>query len=1338
MKITKVEKTRIAVSRRNSSEDRRAILYPTPNKEQIHKSVSKKVEERVRQANKLYSVFFKSDTPLDLERHFCEIVKLAVKSRNSVDFLGKAKMYTGYTDQKSGRERSIYRFTYGPAGKNLRKVMELHVRERMADAWQEVAYRKAAVEILLCICDKDYKNQIARVDSAVASDFIKICQTCNRPYIQKNTSDLERIFTEIIKKMEKEAPADSEKRIAWLANLTEVSWKVKGQDVKQSLSGFSYPDATKDRMKAILVRMRKSLKRGTNAEIAALLLQGIAKGDLTSAINALCADASTKKNLVKFLEAVDADYRKTPVLKAIRNHDVKVQLHNDVMDLSSLNIDKMSGKKKYKAVISKTLERYAASPESGAETLTEIKGVLFDYFMWKDEEAKVEFLNPEKLWKIPNRTEEFFDNRFVPVDPKMNDKIEAIEDLASIWRQERVKNSAIQARINYVNCGKYQQLVKDEADEFRICWISYAKDFVEKNYVAKQRKLTQEDCFSTRMLLECWKDVIRYICGKYIDLGKAVYHFAMPENMDPKDHVTYGVLGEKYREGISSFDYEAIKAEENIQRDIANAVVAAVHTFSSSVIDSDRQQELLQAGNKALEDILFLKEDELSECLKDHNDIVKNLLRYYGGQSTVRNIDFDGAKLAKEILMQLKAIRNENFHFTQGKTVDVETESKFTQLLWENEIAVYKQAIKEKYYSNNVAMFYKTADIQKLVEILYRDNESAEAQIPAFRTIWKKKDLPEYISGINLPWAKTEAVHVIYEGALYFLLKEIYYRDFIKSEKAKEFFFAAIEQNAKKTAADSDADRFNKDKKALANAGKNFKEYVDGLQMRNASLGVICQFIQSEYNQQNRGKQEMEIYKHFKMLLPVCMRQAFQVYIEQKYAFLKQPIQLPPTTESYLDETPVECMAVNMELGRWFTFAHFIHPRQLNFIVGNFKDYIQYREDVLRRAEYAGQFVDKEEKNREKELVEQSINKAKHILEVLEFVRNISGRVSNEFTDYYSDQSEYQNYMAKYFDADVNLNEYDLYGDAKNNKVLRNVELARMFAGENLSLGTYPKIRAAEIQKYYAEKDAVAQIQARGICKSRDEQERVVAFQKLKARITLGEVTDLCSLVNDLMGKLVSLAYLRERDEMYLFLGFYYMALRNKVGWSEEVLDELVTGKYDVDGGLVLYQTIALFDFGTPLLYQNSKGKWEDITGVKWERFIRNHKESYESIIPLFEISKYAGIAREIRNYVDHSKYYVNGDKSLLELYGKYYTHMFGYSTKLRKSVLVNLTNILEKYGIETEVQFDGTTIQLNKHKTKSIDYTYKYEDKNIKTINLPAKSKEYVQTVCQMLETSK
>ncbi len=964
--------------------------------------------------------------------------------------------------------------------------------------------------------------------------------------------------------------------------------------------------------------------------------------------------------------------------------------------------------------------------------------------------------------------------------------------------------------------------MKEEKDEFRKYWITYAKDYVEKNYIDKKRRLKREDCYSTSMLLGCWKDVLRFLCGKYMDIGKAVYHFAMPSEMSEKAGLEYGSLQEKYRDGISSFAYESIKAEENLQRDIANAVVAAAAAFSRSAMD----REEMMAGEKT-EDPMFINEN-LEHYMKEEEIVKKMLLRFYGGASTIeanKQMELKGIPLAKEVLSHIKAIRNENFHFTDGKKVMLGTT--YTKMLWEHERAAYQQMVKEKYYFNNATRFYPENEIRKLVVKLYSENGLGEAQIPSFRTIWKRKELPEYIKEQRtkkkkenekkscsfqevITWNKNDERHTIFQGALYFLLKEIYYRDFILSENKKEkntvsnsdkkkksageLFFEAVEDYATESKAESDADKRDKDKRNIANAGRNFKIYVFELKEKyengELTFGNICQLIQAEYNQQNGSGQEEEIYKHFKMLLPICMQKAFQKYIDENYAFLKAPKEQKVDTVTYLDEVTIDCMDMDEEQAHWFTFAHFIHPKQLNFLVGNFKDYIQYKQDVLRRSIYAGQLQDEKEREAENKIVEQSVAKAWNILKVLEFVRHVSGKVSNEYQDYYEDKEAYARYLSQYIEFERKESKtvfeslkyfcqntlkdgqvIDIYADEINPKVLRNIELARMYAGGDLALPKYPKITKEEIVQYYNNKKKVAQIQANGMCTSSKDQKKVVEFQQLKGRITLNEVTDLFSLVNDLLGQLVSLSYLWERDEMYLFLGFYYMALRNEDGWNGEVLNQLETEKYKVKQGLVLYQTISLFDFGTKLLCKKEE-KWCEQTGYKWKYFIENHKDSCSCVLRLFQVANQEDEVRDLRNYVDHSKYYLRQDKSILELYSAYYTKMFAYSNKLRKSVLFNLESMLEKYFMDGKLKFkDRETVVFDKEKTESQKFTYKYKQEKkeenkgkeqirysgfeqfkkqekekeqkenekkqeiIKTIQIEAKSKRFVDGMMALLE---
>ncbi len=108
----------------------------------------------------------------------------------------------------------------------------------------------------------------------------------------------------------------------------------------------------------------------------------------------------------------------------------------------------------------------------------------------------------------------------------------------------------------------------------------------------------------------------------------------------------------------------------------------------------------------------------------------------------------------------------------------------------------------------------------------------------------------------------------------------------------------------------------------------------------------------------------------------------------------------------------------------------------------------------------------------------------------------------------------------------------DLYADTENPKVLRNIELTRMYAGSNVKIPEYEKITEDEIKMYYEEKNSVALILSRGLCRNEKEQKKVIEFNWKKKRLTLNEITDVFSLVNDLLGKMISFSYLRERSNV--------------------------------------------------------------------------------------------------------------------------------------------------------------------------------------------------------------
>ena len=1381
MKLTKVHKKRIAVSREKKVSGR-TVMYknPTENQREMPISVKEEVSKRVDEANKLYQVFFKADVPRTLRGHFEEISKLAARSLDVEEFCEKVYQYKGYkkTDKYKKTDSSwisISRFSYKPMGKDLSVVLKNFVKEYMTEEWQGKQGCEAAVKVLYCICDGrnfiEKWNQLQDTDSSLLEEFLSRSKACGGfPFVKYDTSSLENMFTLLlsgmVKKCEHKAYMDGDqegiqksvqKEIQWLISTKALIKRNRGEVNKIELSKIKNPYATEERLQIVLIRMRKSLKRGINRDIAICLLQGMAQmNGKTFSETVEILNRERGQELAGFIDAVNRDYYRVNIMKSVQNMDVKVQpdlQKNALLALSSIGNEK-------KEALTDILLRYAASGKDADQVLLEIKTLLFEYFLPGKQREKEKYTIVQNLWNIPYLYGVYLDDGFICENSDMQD--EDMEAICDIDPQYKIPQSKLKRRIRYVNYGRYMQMMDTHtSDREKRYWIQYIKEFVEKNYVDVNKALSVESCYASVMMANCWKEIIRYLCGKYIDMGKAVFHFTnLTYQPEPKENIVYGKLQEQYVNGISSFDYEVIKAEETLQRDIANAFVSVSFAFSRAVVDEEKMNAC-QEKNK--EDILFLKEDILDSVMR--TDVGKQLLRFFGGESMVMSGEaFSGEELAKEFINHLSTIRNKNFHYLDGKKK--EYQHKYASMLWKNDERAYQQIARQRYYANNAGLFYKIEQIRNLVRKLYSQKHITEAQIPAFRTVLKRKELSEYMRElkISLPENTNGKIRGSFEDTLYFLLKEIYYRDFIVGDEIARYFFKAVEENSMSSQSEN---------RNAACAGRNFWEYVKPLKNEydnnKISFGNVCQYIMTEYNQQNTSKQEKEIYTYFKMLIALCIRKGFGNFIKNNYQFLLKPEYSDLRGEpEYLDDISLNSGIAERNY-EWFIFAHFLHPVQLNHLVGDFKSYIQYREDILRRIMFAEQKEYADQKNE----VPLKVEGAKEILEVLEFVREVSGRISNEHTDYYESKEEYAEFLYQYIDFPKkegkssyeslkyfcrnileNNNIVDLYADNENPKVIRNIELARMYAGNNVKIPGYKKISADEIRRYYKEKDAIAEIMSEGKFKDEKELTKVVEFGWRKKRLTLNEVTDIFSIINDMLGKLVSFSYLRERDQMYLLLGFYYMAIcaENKgisdAGWKDEILDKLSDEKkkIEIGGGLVLYQIISVYNYGSKLLYRNNQGDWKWAGGAlpgKYGKFGQSHMESLIKIMRLFQNELYEHDIIYWRDYVDHMKYYVNQDQSIMELYSIFYSKIFGYSTKLRKSVVFNFKSILEKYhmndgcisveqnGKRAEVKLDGDI--------KSQKFTYKLtrkeKEKREKTVNMDALAEGFLKSVKMSLE---
>ena len=208
MKLTKVKGVRIAVSKyKNKYKNKtvRGILYPVPNGNKID-DVDKIIKDRINDANRLYKVFFKNDVPEALETHFQNICNIAATSNENT----LERNLQAYEDGK--------RFNYVvPEKKALKKVLKLHVNQRMNALWQEKEHCNSAVAILECICcGKTYEENIKKFSKSKKDSFILFMDICKKqkqmgetgPYV-KSSEQLENVFDLVIKEVAKKCNVEA-------------------------------------------------------------------------------------------------------------------------------------------------------------------------------------------------------------------------------------------------------------------------------------------------------------------------------------------------------------------------------------------------------------------------------------------------------------------------------------------------------------------------------------------------------------------------------------------------------------------------------------------------------------------------------------------------------------------------------------------------------------------------------------------------------------------------------------------------------------------------------------------------------------------------------------------------------------------------------------------------------------------------------------------------------------------------------------------------------------------------------------------------------------------------
>ena len=1204
---------------------------------------------------------------------------------------------------------------------------------------------------------KDPSNVSMSVEKRVAkrADATRVLyavfnQPKDKKSITRDAASVALAFNFAIKELKKSGAFN---KVLSADNLYEsVCDEVKGKhasddDIDQAITGL----------------LKKSLCRETFISALKVLLTKAYKGEKLSKI-----DKTAVKN--DLIDPLINDYDKA----IVRKHAVASIKHQNLIaqpdsgsDDAVIVISHITGASKRnkteKDALRRFISEYAVLDEDVRHDMrVKLRRLVILYFYGMEEVPMGDFDEWDDHVQREKNSDLFID--FAPVGDKTD--IDRLKDAVRKKNIERYRYS-----IDIVS-GENTDIFFEDVSFDRF-FIHHIEDEVERIY--KKAKPNDEFKRSLGYISErVWKGIINYLCIKYIAIGKAVYNCAMSELGSDSNAIRLGTIDPAYADGISSFDYEIIKAQETLQRETSVYLSFAINHLGSATVNLTEKET----------DFLTLNKKQIEELAK--TGILRNILQFFGGKSVWDDFNFapewsdDKAEL--NLLYDLKdilyAMRNENFHFSTANINDGSWNTGLIADMFAHDCIKAREGQKNRFFSNNLPMFYKNEDLERILHVLYDRYSERASQVPAFNTVFVRKNFPDILKGQKVSISNSAEDALKLQNAIYYLYKEIYYNAFLSNPKSGEYFARAVKGLKGKDANEE-------------NAIKDFQGRINELSGKY-SLPQICQMIMTEYNQQNSGnrkkktaKDEMnnpDIFKHYKMLLYMGIREAMLKYLDDKaedFGFIRNPIpgkadngiaieDFLPNYESFQYTKLIERVKTDSRLQKWYILGRMLNPKQVNQLAGAIRSFIQYSDDVRRRAKENGNKIH----------VSTESYPYATVLKVIDLCTKLSGITSNNIDDYFDGKADYLSYLSRFVDFDPN-NIPAIYHDEANPILNRNIIMAKLFgAGDVVSKAIkhvdYDMI--SDLESY--DKDTLG-YRSSGVCKSENEQRTLKKYQELKNRVELREVVECSEIINELQGQLINWCYLRERDLMYFQLGFHYTCLNNTSDKpSMYVKAETADGTID---GFILHQIAALYTNGLKL-YSSGKAIRDenriithyDITGGK--KLSGNDKSAagkkiidfmgYTSLalnrtdgdrLPISGDFYYAGLELfenvneheniiKLRNYIDHFHYYVKHDRSMMDIYSEVFDRFFSYDMKYRKNVANMMYNILLSHFVKTQFVF-GSGTKESGEKTKSQarfdlkqkagleaeQMTFKMANTD-KQVKISAKDKQFLRTVAALL----
>ena len=1163
----------------------------------------------------------------------------------------------------------------------------------------------------------------------------------------------------------------------------------------------------------VLLALRKSIKNAKLKDDEAFCVIDAAQVFLKNFGNQNITKAD-QETIKKFARIVKQDYERfdpkikgslgAKTVRSILNQNMLFQPNQDSFALSPTDIKekKTDYKAKEKQGYETFLSIYAdLNQEKRKDILCKLSRLLDLYFSAPMEDGVLcgEVIGEEYDAFEHHIAQKKEDGDFAEIPGALMESVEQHKTLDNVVKKQTIETLKDNIRIRNIACYRYakEQVELDthelffENNNVNMFWIHHIENAIERVL----KKINETNLYKLNrgyLKNKIWKDLLNTISIKYVAAGKAVYHFAMKDLFENnKSELELGRINQSVT-GITSFDYELIKAKETLQREIAVYVQSAANNLARVTVDIAKAKEECNDEKRDYSDFLLWNQEKIEKYLlsEQPEDTYRNIFQFFGGISNwgeqVKNIERtynvqegkspSHVKFLNDLKKLIFALRNESFHFTTASVNKGDWNKKVIVALFETESKCAVSLERDSFYSNNLPMFYDTNDLKKILDRLYGNQVERQSQLPSYRTIMPRNAFPEFLENMmgsnQLPFVNDDEKKLKWENACYYLCKEIYYNVFLSDGGSKELFLKA-EQNLPKGEHE--------------NAVKNFQKRMD--ELKDLSLPEICQTIMTDFNMQNNGRKvrsskdslfDKEIYKHYKLLLHATLRGAFEEYInsQEEIAFIKKPktgqAACMPAKDTFLPdwtsnryESLVEQVNSDAQLQKWYITGKFISPRALNLLLGSMRSYIQYLEDVRNRA--------KKTENETYINVNEEAAKATIInaISVLEVCMKTASNVSVEFTDYFEDEDSYAQFLANYvnygedhtFEGLKNFcngltedveSQNALYTDAKKPKLNRNMVIAKLYGPTQVLSSLVPKVEKKEIQDFYRGEKKIQSYKVKGKCKDKKEQEQLSNYQKLKNQVELRNVAEYGELINELLGQLVNWSFVRERDLLYFQLGFHYYCLQNN-SEKPDAYKTIVSQDGKTIKGAILYQIAGM--------YINGIGIWTDKDGqgfVETEKigsvggkikkfdtyaeiFKMNEDKLYQAGLEVFENTREHKSIVGIRNYIDHFKYYNDGTEnrySLLDLYSEVFDRFFTYDMKYQKNVTNMLENILAKHFYLIEPRYvsgikkmdNGTKDrgQIEVREIESEKFTFKLSDN--KAVEISARRKEELETVLGIL----